>query len=725
MRFPVVLFDFDGTVIDSGAIIIASMRHATKTVLGRDIPDEELGRAVGGSGLIEQMRLLDPERVDELVACYRAHNEPLHAELAECAGMTDVLTTLKEQGRRLGVVTAKRRETVAARVLAICRSSSSSTSSSARTTPSGTSPTRSRSRTRSSGSARDRDDAVYVGDSPFDIRAAKAAGMHSIAVTWGGIHPRERLEAEEPDAVVETRGGAPCRPLRPRPRRERRAPRAAAPPQLPLPRPRRARGPGRGVRPALRRAEGARGGASRSSRPTTRRRGGWAAPPSDKFQKVEHLAPMGSLEKVTTDEAPAEVGRGRPQAARLGRAGRLRDRAEDRRLGDLARLRERALVRGATRGDGQRGEDVTVNLRTIRSIPLTLPGRRRRRCSRCAARSTSRSPASAASTSEQVAAGKKPAPNPRNAAAGSLRQLDSRITAARPLSIWVYGTGLPRGRRARHALRDARMAARARLPHESVRRAAGVDRGGGEGAAREWEQRRAELDYEIDGIVIKVDSFDQQARLGALHERPRWARAYKWAPMTAQTKLLKIAIRVGRTGALNPWAILEPVEVGGVTVSRATLHNEEDINRKEIREGDTVIVQRAGDVIPQVVGPAGPHARGTKEFRMPERCPLCDAEIVKPEGEVMHRCPNRGLPVARARDADQLGHGGDGHRGRGRAVRAPALDGGPAPLDARPLPAHAGAAGRARRLRARSRPRTRSRRSSSRSSSRSRASSSA
>jgi DNA ligase (NAD+) len=144
--------------------------------------------------------------------------------------------------------------------------------------------------------------------------------------------------------------------------------------------------------------------------------------------------------------------------------------------------------------------------------------------------------------------------------------------------------------------------------------------------------------------VIKVDSLDQQRRLGALHERPRWARAYKWAPMTAETKLLKIAIRVGRTGALNPWAILEPVEVGGVTVSRATLHNEEDINRKQIREGDTVIVQRAGDVIPQIVGPAGAHAKGTKEFRMPERCPLCEAEIVKPEGEVMHRCPNRACP---------------------------------------------------------------------------------
>ena len=126
--------------------------------------------------------------------------------------------------------------------------------------------------------------------------------------------------------------------------------------------------------------------------------------------------------------------------------------------------------------------------------------------------------------------------------------------------------------------------------------------------------------------------------------RPRWARAFKWAPLTATTRLNKIAIRVGRTGALNPWAMLEPVEVGGVTVSRATLHNEEDINRKEIREGDDVIIQRAGDVIPQIVGPAGAHRRGTKQFAMPTHCPLCGTAIVKPEGEVMHRCPNRACP---------------------------------------------------------------------------------
>ena len=203
MRFPVVLFDFDGTVIDSGAIIIASMRHATKTILGRDIPDEELGRAVGGSGLVEQMRLIDPQRVDELVACYREHNEPLHSELTECAGMTAVLTQLKDEGRRLGVVTAKRQETVrlAFSYLPLERFFDVVVGSddTERHKPD---PQPLAHALDLLGAARDH--AVYVGDSPFDVRAAKAAGMHSVAVTWGGIHPRERLEAEEPDAVVET-----------------------------------------------------------------------------------------------------------------------------------------------------------------------------------------------------------------------------------------------------------------------------------------------------------------------------------------------------------------------------------------------------------------------------------------------------------------------------------------------------------------------------------------
>ena len=366
------------------------------------------------------------------------------------------------------------------------------------------------------------------------------------------------------------------------------------------------------------------------------------APPSDKFQKVEHLAPMGSLEKVTTGEALRKWAD--DVRKRLDSDEPVAYVTEPKIDGSAISLvyENGRLVRGATRGDGLRGEDVTVNLRTIRSIPLTLKvdvppllevrgevyfplsGFRR-------------------FNEEQVAAGKTPAPNPRNAAAGSLRQLDSRITAARPLAVWVYGTGVREG-----VAPDTHFETLAWLRERGFRTNPFAERFESieevEAAVERWERRRAELDYEIDGIVIKVDSYDQQARLGALHDRPRWARAFKWAPLTAETTLHRIAIRVGRTGNLNPWAILEPVNVGGVTVSRATLHNEEDINRKEIREGDRVIVQRAGDVIPQIVGPAGPHAKGTKEFRMPERCPLCDAEVVKPEGEVMHRCPNRACP---------------------------------------------------------------------------------
>src|SRR5581483_2891785 len=301
------------------------------------------------------------------------------------------------------------------------------------------------------------------------------------------------------------------------------------------------------------------------------------------------------------------------------------------------------LVRGATRGDGQEGEDVTANLRTIPTVPLRMLGDDPPRV--LEVRGEVYMPLSGfRELNERLADTKqKLAPNPRNAAAGSLRQKDSRVTASRPLAIWVYGIGAADGLSLgshwetlqwlrEHGFRTNPFAQRLETIEEVA------------AACREWERRRAELDYEIDGIVIKVDSLDQQRRLGALHQRPRWARAFKWAPMTAQTKLVKIHIRVGRTGALNPWAQLEPVEVGGVTVSTATLHNQEDINRKDIREGDTVIVQRAGDVIPQVVGPVLPHAKGTKPFKMPTRCPLCGVEVVKPEGEAMHRCPNRACP---------------------------------------------------------------------------------
>jgi DNA ligase (NAD+) len=368
-----------------------------------------------------------------------------------------------------------------------------------------------------------------------------------------------------------------------------------------------------------------------------------AAPPSDRFRKVEHLAPMGSLEKVTTDEALVKWAE--DVRKRLDSDEPVAWVIEPKIDGSAVSLvyENGRLVRGATRGDGRRGEDVTANLRTIRSIPLTLQGDGAPPL--LEVRGEVYFPLSAfARLNEQLAAaGKKTAPNPRNAAAGSLRQLDSRITAERQLAIWVYGAGLRDGiPAATHWESLAWLAERGFRTNPFAQRLETIDEVAE--ACRAWERRRTELDYEIDGIVIKVDSFEQQARLGALHDRPRWARAFKWAPMTAQTTLNKILIRVGRTGALNPWALLEPVEVGGVTISRATLHNEEDINRKRIREGDLVIVQRAGDVIPQIVGPAGEHRPGTKEFRMPTHCPLCGHEVVKPEGEVMHRCPNRACP---------------------------------------------------------------------------------
>jgi DNA ligase (NAD+) len=367
------------------------------------------------------------------------------------------------------------------------------------------------------------------------------------------------------------------------------------------------------------------------------------APPSEKFRKVEHLMPMGSLDKVTTDEALFKWAE--DMRKRLDRDEPLSYVLEPKIDGLAINLtyENGVLVRGATRGDGVQGEDVTINLRTIPAIPLRMLGDDPPPV--LEVRGEVYLPLSGFRQLNEQLAGtnQKLAPNPRNAAAGSLRQKNSAITASRPLSLWVYGVGVRDGVQADshwETLQWLRERGFRTNPH--VERLDSIE----EVARRcnEWETARIDLDYEIDGIVIKVDALEQQAELGALHSRPRWARAYKWAPMTATTRLNKILIRVGRTGALNPWAMLEPVEVGGVTVSRATLHNEEDINRKDIREGDDVIVQRAGDVIPQIVGPAGGHRKGTKPFRMPTHCPLCGVEVVRPEGEAMHRCPNRACP---------------------------------------------------------------------------------
>jgi DNA ligase (NAD+) len=370
------------------------------------------------------------------------------------------------------------------------------------------------------------------------------------------------------------------------------------------------------------------------------------APPAAGFSKVAHLSPMGSLEKVTTAEALTKWAE--DVRKRLGTDEPVAYVIEPKVDGSAVSLvyEGGVFVRGATRGDGLRGEDVTANLRTLEAVPLRMllpDGERPPDVLEVRGEVFFPLAGFDRFNEAQIAAGRKPAPNPRNAAAGSLRQLNPGVTAERPLTIYVYGVGV----------RDASGPAtqwetlawlreRGFRTNPLTERLETIEEVAEACAA--WEGRRGDLDYEIDGIVIKVDSFAQQEALGSLHNRPRFARAYKWAPTAATTRLLKIHVRVGRTGVLNPLAELEPVHIGGVTVSSATLHNEDDIRRKDIRVGDLVIVQRAGDVIPQVVGPAGEHEPGTKPWRMPKRCPLCGTAVVKPEGEVMHRCPNRACP---------------------------------------------------------------------------------
>ncbi|MHB8870398.1 MAG: NAD-dependent DNA ligase LigA [Thermoleophilia bacterium] len=305
------------------------------------------------------------------------------------------------------------------------------------------------------------------------------------------------------------------------------------------------------------------------------------------------------------------------------------------------------LVTGSTRGDGAVGEDVTQNLRTVPAIPLRMMPGEAPPPPVVEVRGEVYLPLAAFErlNESRVAEGEATFANPRNAAAGSLRQLDPRVTASRPLSMWAYGIVteaedfLPgqwevlswlraRGFRVNPDVRVARDLA------EIV------------AACRDWERRRADLDYDIDGVVVKVDDRAIQQALGAAGRDPRWAVAYKFAPTTAQTRLVEIRVNVGRTGMLNPYAVLEPVVVGGVTVSQATLHNEDDIRRKDLRVGDTVVVQRAGDVIPQVVSPLTDLRTGhEREFTMPHQCPSCHTPVVRAPGEVAVRCPNPDCPA--------------------------------------------------------------------------------
>ena len=304
------------------------------------------------------------------------------------------------------------------------------------------------------------------------------------------------------------------------------------------------------------------------------------------------------------------------------------------------------LTVGATRGNGDVGEDVTSNLRTISSVPLTLLSDGAPFPAEVEVRGEVYLPLAAFEhlNEQRIAAGEPTFANPRNASAGSLRQLDPKVTASRPLSTWFYGVGSVEGRSfAGHQEVLAWLRSAGFKVNPGTRTATTVEEI--VAGCRQWQERRDQLDYDIDGVVIKLDDRGLQAALGAVGRDPRWAVAYKFAPTTAQTRLLHIHVNVGRTGVLNPWAELEPVDVAGVTVEKATLHNEEDIRRKDLREGDMVILQRAGDVIPQVVAPLTDLRTGAERpFNMPTTCPACGTPVVRNPGEVAVRCPNPDCP---------------------------------------------------------------------------------
>ena len=308
------------------------------------------------------------------------------------------------------------------------------------------------------------------------------------------------------------------------------------------------------------------------------------------------------------------------------------------------------LTTAATRGDGTRGENITQNVRTIRTIPQRLPSKEAQGRFEVRGEIFMTKSGFEKLNYDRGEAGLPLFASPRNSAAGSVRQLDPKITASRPLDAFIYQLGWQKDGRSFASHWDA-LQWFERLGFKVNPNIARFDTLDEVAAfAAEWTEKRESLDYEIDGIVVKVDSLAYQRQLGVVGREPRWAIAFKFPPTQATTKLLRIDVNVGRTGTLNPFAVLEPVRIAGATVKLATLHNEDDIHRKDIRVGDTVIVQRAGDVIPQVVGPVlVKRARRSKPFEMPKNCPVCGTEVVRPQGEAAYYCPNRQCPAQRYR----------------------------------------------------------------------------
>jgi DNA ligase (NAD+) len=367
-------------------------------------------------------------------------------------------------------------------------------------------------------------------------------------------------------------------------------------------------------------------------------------PPSDQFAPVEHRTPMMSLDNVFSLEALQAWGKRVERS--IGTAGGFVTELKMDGVAVNLIYEGGNFVRGATRGDGRVGEDITGNLRTVGAVPLRLRGK---------APSVLEVRGEVYMTIEDFEKlntglsqeGQRMFANPRNAAAGSLRQKDPKVTARRSLSLVCHGVGYVEGVRfSSHseALRAIRgWGLRVNPRNKRVETLDEVYE-----QCTYWEAHRHDVAYEIDGVVVKVDSIAQQEELGYTAKAPRWAIAYKFPPEERTTQIRDIKVHVGRTGAVTPWAQLDPVSVGGVTISTATLHNEDEIKRKDIRVGDTVTVRRAGDVIPEVVGPVVSKRTGSERvFRMPKKCPSCGSAIVREEGEAVARCTGIDCPSQR------------------------------------------------------------------------------
>lgn len=367
--------------------------------------------------------------------------------------------------------------------------------------------------------------------------------------------------------------------------------------------------------------------------------------PLERFTKVEHHAPMLSLANAFSEEELRAFSR---------RVCGMLDREDVAYVTELKidgvamalTYQNGRFVRGATRGNGVVGEDVTANLKTVKQIPLRLKAGGER-IPEIEVRGEVYLPLSSfnALNEERADQGLSQFANPRNAAAGAIRQLDPKVSRSRALSFFAYAIGYIEDAALNTQTETLETLQQWGFPvntnyrrHESIE---GILK-----FCKSWEPKRESLDYEIDGVVVKVDDLEDQRVLGTISRDPRWATAYKFPGQVATTRLKEIGVNVGRTGSMNPYAVLEPVRLGGVTIKLATLHNEDDILRKDIRIGDMVVVKRAGDVIPQVVGPVLEQRSGKEKiFRYPDKCPSCGQPVVHEEGEAMAYCVNRDCPA--------------------------------------------------------------------------------